>query len=260
MAITSWARILASVAVIVFAGALTASATGAFFSDTETSTANTFTAGSVDLSLGSTFSSALNGSGTFSLDPNNADRTLYTFTDLKPGDSGQGSFQLRVTSNESYLCARSTTGVMSENLINDAEADAGDLSPDVGELQNHLQFAIFNDANGNGVFDSGEPLNINQAGDGNGFTAADIAAAGWISAADTTFPNTWLTQTSLTPDTTYNAGFMYCFGNFGPTGTCTMSNGNDNEAQTDGLSGSIEFQAIQTRNNAGFQCSSLNVQ
>ena len=249
---------------IVFAGAVTVSATGAFFSDEESSTGNTFTAGSIDLSVGSTFSSDSNGEATFATTTDNDGRTLYAFTDVKPGDFGQGSFQLSVTENESYLCARSMTDEMPENGINDAEAEAADVTEEGGELQNYLQFAIFNDANGNGVFDSGEPLNINQdieanpLADGNGFTAAEIAAAEWIPVADTTFPNTWLIETSLTPNTTYNAGFMYCFGNFNSDGTCSMSGADENDAQTDGLSGSIEFQAIQTRNNDGFMCSSLN--
>ncbi len=51
MAITSWVRILASAAVIVFAGAVTASATGAFFSSTQTSPNNIFTAGTLNLNL-----------------------------------------------------------------------------------------------------------------------------------------------------------------------------------------------------------------
>ncbi|MBI4068282.1 hypothetical protein HY413_02650 [Candidatus Kaiserbacteria bacterium] len=249
-------------AMIVFAGAVAAGATGAFFSDTETSTGNTFTAGEIDLSIGSQFSSASNGNGLFTPAADNDGRTLYTFDDLKPGDSGQGSFQVSVTSNESYLCARSTVDGMPENTINEAETDALDTTdgPNEGELQNYLQFAIFNDANGNGAFDTGEPLNVNQdlPGDGNGFTAQEMAAAGWIPAADTTFPNTWLIQTSLTPDTTYNAGFMYCFGNFDSNGACLMPAGSQDNAQTDGLSGSIEFQAIQTRNNPDFQCTSLN--
>lgn len=46
-------RILASVAMLVFVGAAIASSTGAFFSDTETSTGNTFTAGALDLKVDS---------------------------------------------------------------------------------------------------------------------------------------------------------------------------------------------------------------
>lgn len=47
------ARILASLAMLVFVGAIVASSTGAFFSDSETSTGNTFTAGDIDLQIDS---------------------------------------------------------------------------------------------------------------------------------------------------------------------------------------------------------------
>lgn len=47
----SYKRILLSVSMIAFVGALVVGATGAFFSDTETSTGNTFTAGAIDLQV-----------------------------------------------------------------------------------------------------------------------------------------------------------------------------------------------------------------
>jgi predicted ribosomally synthesized peptide with SipW-like signal peptide len=46
-------RIITSLGMIVFAGALVVGGTGAFFSDTETSTANVFTAGAIDLKVDS---------------------------------------------------------------------------------------------------------------------------------------------------------------------------------------------------------------
>ena len=46
-------KILLSLAAIVFVGAAAAGATGAFFSDVETSTGNTFTAGALDLKVDS---------------------------------------------------------------------------------------------------------------------------------------------------------------------------------------------------------------
>ena len=47
-------RILLSLGMIVFVGGVVAGATGAFFSDTETSTGNTFAAGEIDLTVDST--------------------------------------------------------------------------------------------------------------------------------------------------------------------------------------------------------------
>lgn len=249
-------------AVLLAVLAVVGSATYAFFSDVETSNNNTFTAGSINLSIDSQFSSNGNANGSpISLAPSsdNDGRTLYTFTDLKPGDFGRGSFGLNVTSNESYVCAMTTIDSKPDNGIVDPEGDAGDVTDGTnsGELQNFLQFATFADSNGNGQYDGSEPLNVNQynGGDGNGFTAVEMSAAGWIPVADPSTPNTWLTIGSLDPGPVYHAGFMYCFGNFDTNGVCSISmNSNDNIAQTDGINGSLIFQAVQTRNNGDFLC------
>lgn len=254
--------ILRGGAIILVVLAAVGSATYSFFSDSETSNNNTFTAGSIDLSIGSLFSSNGNANGgpaSFALDSTNDGRALYSFTDLKPGDFGSGSFQLNVTSNESYACAMSTIDSKPDNGMVDPETDGGDVTDgaQAGELQNYLQFATFADTNGNGVRDGGEPLNVNQynGGDSNGFTAAEMAAAGWVPVADPSTPNTWLTIGSLASGPVYYAGFMYCFGNFDINGICTITNSsNDNVAQTDSINGSIAFQAIQTRNNGDFLC------
>ena len=143
-------------------------APNAFFSDTESSTNNSLTAGAIDLSLGGTFSSAnnnANGSSSYALDANNNGRALYSFTDLKPGDTGGGSFNLQVTSNEAYVCAKSTITSTPENIRTYPELNAGDTTSGTndGELQNFLKFATFNDANTNGVYDAAsEPVNVGQ--------------------------------------------------------------------------------------------------
>lgn len=49
--ILSTKRLFVSVAMLLFVGAIVATTTGAFFSDTETSTGNTFTAGAIDLKI-----------------------------------------------------------------------------------------------------------------------------------------------------------------------------------------------------------------
>ncbi len=256
-------KIVASSLVVLAVAVAVGNATYSFFSDSETSNNNTFTAGSIDLSISSQFSSNGNANTSpISLAPSsdNNGRALYTFTDLKPGDFGRGSFGLNVTSNESYACARTIIDATPDNGIVDPEGDAGDATDgtNAGELQNFLQFATFADLNGNGQYDGGEPLNVNQynGGDSNGFTVTEMEAAGWVPVADTSSPNTWLTIGSLAPGPVYHAGFMYCFGNFDTNGVCSMTmSSNDNIAQTDGISGSLEFQAVQTRNNEGFLCS-----
>lgn len=259
-----------SLGMIVFAGALVAGGTGAFFSDTETSTGNTFTAGSIDLSLGSDTSSANNVNGpavTNTLLSNNAGRSLFNFTDLKPGDLGTVVFNLMVTSNEAYACADTDLMTGEENTIVDPEADAldADFGPGEGELQNYIQFATFADLDLDGTYDAGvEPVNVNQyGGDSNGFTNTEIAGAGSVPVADPSTPNTWLTIGALTPNVEYGAGMLYCFGNFETIGTLDTTEvtgcdggtiGTYNDAQTDSATGAITFSAVQTRNNEGFKC------
>ena len=267
-------RVLLSLGLIAAVALIVSAGTNAFFSDTESSTNNSLTAGAIDLSLGGTFSSAnnnANGSSSYARDANNNGRALYSFTDLKPGDTGGGSFNLQVTSNEAYVCAKSTITSTPENIRTYPELNAGDTTfgTNDGELQNFLKFATFNDANTNGVYDAAsEPVNVGQyipLHDSKGITAAELSSAGWAPVADNSYPNTWIVAQTLPPATLRGAGMLYCFGNFTTTGsgpttqvTGCDGSGNQNVAQTDGVVGSIEFSAVQTRDNAGFTCASLN--
>jgi predicted ribosomally synthesized peptide with SipW-like signal peptide len=263
-------KIIKSGLIVLAVAAIAGYGTYSFFSDEETSNNNTFTAGAIDLSLGGQFSSEGNVNGVqavVALASDNAGRAMYNFTDLKPGDQGEGSFNLQVTSNEAYVCAKSTITATPEHEATEPEVAAGDSSSDTtGELQNYLQFATFADLNNDNTYDSGEPVNVGQyGGDGNGITAAEIAAAGWVPVADTTSPNTWLTIGTLPSGTPKNAGMLYCFGNFTTSGSGASTivtgcdgSGAQNIAQTDGVVGSIEFSAVQVRNNPNFTCVSLN--
>lgn len=267
-------KIIKSLSLVLAVAAIAGYGTYSYFSDTEASNGNTFTAGSIDLSLGGDFSSLNNVNGTPQItaaNPSKPGQALYNFTDLKPGDQGGGSFNLAVTSNEAYVCAKSTITGTPENVRNYPELNAGDLTTgsNEGELQNFLQLATFADYDGDGKYDVNEPVNVNQyGGDGDGFTMAEIAAAGWVPVADPTSPNTWLTIGSLQNAIPKSAGMLYCFGKFTTTGSADTTqvtgcngadvNGNQNVAQTDGIVGGIEFYAVQTRNNSTFRCSDMN--
>ena len=70
---------------IVFAGAMVVGGTGAFFSDTETSTNNIFTAGSIDLKIDHSLS-------TYNGNPNGGDFTIVSDTQTTfSGDDGAGN-------------------------------------------------------------------------------------------------------------------------------------------------------------------------
>ena len=119
---------------IVFVGALAVGATGAFFSDTETSTGNTFTAGALDLKVDS--EAHYNGKicipntqenpqvegdefvwgsgsavwpitgtpceGTWTETDLGAQHQFFNLTDVKPGDVGENTISLHVYDNDAW--------------------------------------------------------------------------------------------------------------------------------------------------------------
>lgn len=132
-------KILLSLSMIAVVALIAVGATGAFFSDTETSTGNTFAAGAIDLTVDSeqhynnAVCVATGNNGTSSaayswqLDPNGgglqdpqypeigsacdgtwaaADlgtQKFFNFSDIKPGDSGENTVSLHVANNDAWL-------------------------------------------------------------------------------------------------------------------------------------------------------------
>src|SRR3989344_1156896 len=172
MAITSIGRILAGLAMIVFVGAVVVGATGAFFSDPETSTGNTFAAGALDLTIDNTSygfdwndPTENNPTGEWGPNPNNSwnlsdltNQLFFSFDDLKPGDYGEDTISLHVQNNAWACMALDLTGTP-ENGVNEPEADFPDLTvrSEEGELQNYLSFLFWND-DGDNVLETGETV------------------------------------------------------------------------------------------------------
>src|SRR3990167_6257999 len=101
-------KILLSVGTLVVAVAIVAGGTIAFFNDTETSTGNVFTAGSIDLTVDS-FGAMYNGGDVSQQQSTWTARNLttqkfFTFEDVKPGDHGRRHISLHADSNEAYAC------------------------------------------------------------------------------------------------------------------------------------------------------------
>jgi predicted ribosomally synthesized peptide with SipW-like signal peptide len=131
--------IVTSVGMIVFVAAIVAGGTGAFFSDTETSTGNVFTAGAIDLTVDSTqhYNNAvcvlntqteeIPGDYYWQLEPgevldnpqypvigtacdgtwlatNLGAHKFFNFLDVKPGDTGENTISLHVDNNDAYAC------------------------------------------------------------------------------------------------------------------------------------------------------------
>lgn len=139
-------RILRSLLIIVAVGAIATNATGAYFSDTETSTGNTFAAGTLDLNV----------------DGGNTNVVKFNLANLRPGNQPSGSYTLaNVGSINGFLDLESISVTTSENGILDMEADAGDVTTDEGELDDVLNIRLFVDRDGDGWIGGGDTVFYN---------------------------------------------------------------------------------------------------
>lgn len=276
-------RIITSAALILSAaGIFAVGSTGAFFSDTETSSGNTFTAGAIDLKIDNTsyYNGKLNPGTTWSLDElNNGETTLhkfFDFSDLKPGDIGEDTISVHVNTNDAYLCANVKLTSNDDNGINEAESsDDSTDGPGQGELAQAINFLWWAD-DGDNVLETGESI-ISQGPIGN---IGPVGSTAFVSLADSA-GNIWTGAPGpLSGNTTKYIGKGWCFGaitvspivqdNQGPVGTPGQegSNGPDfrgagfscnganlnNSTQTDSLTADVSFEAVQSRNNPGFLC------
>jgi predicted ribosomally synthesized peptide with SipW-like signal peptide len=164
-------KILISLMTIALVGALIGGGVYAYFSDTETSTANTFTAGTLNLDLTDT-----------SDDGTESETETWVFSAIAPGASGGGA---RLTINNAgsmngYLDLSSVGVTNAENYDADTdEAEAtvdGDTSDETGggELGANLLVQIWLDADNDGAVDVDGSSNLLEESI---YPAADIGAA-----------------------------------------------------------------------------------
>lgn len=268
-------RILLSAGVLSIMGlGLYIGATGAFFSDTETSTGNTFTAGDIDLQIGNTSYVTSSTTGALVASPSTSwsirDLTVerfFNFIDVKPGDIGEDTIAIQVGSNSAWMCAAAQITEDLDNDITDPEDDEGgpaasDGTPD-GDLDSELEFVFWVD-DGDNVYETSESIFLEGPLSG-------IDDTGQIRLADSS--GSILGGTSPIPGgTTFNIGKAWCFGNLTPNGTAQDGVGTSNPitrgttgftcdgsdasniAQTDSVKGDLQFFAVQSRNNPTFTC------
>jgi len=263
------------------------SGTGAFFSDSETSTGNTFSAGNIDLKIDN--SSYYNGVATSTTSWTLTDLTVekfFNFFDLKPGDYGEDTVSLHIETNDSYLCANVTLTSNNDNGVNEPEGEDGDVTPGVGEgeLAQNVNFMWWAD-DGDNVLEQGEnvisqgpigSLTLNQPYP---FTLADSDQNIWTGVGGPVSGN----------ETLY-IGKAWCFGEIsssplsqsslgGRATTTPAQDGNGNQTagepadggylcngsqlnnltQTDSLTADVSFTAVQSRNNSGYQCAGQEI-
>src|SRR3972149_3922662 len=101
--------------------------TSSFFSDTETSTGNTFQAGAIDLKIDNT--SYYNGQPstltTWTLD-DLTNQLFFNFTDVKPGDWGEDTISLHVDTNDAWACMDMNLTSDDDNTCTESELSDGD--------------------------------------------------------------------------------------------------------------------------------------
>lgn len=173
----SYMKLIMSVGMVVFVAALVVGGTGAFFSDTETSTGNTFTAGAIDLTVdseahyngsiclpntntddpddytwqgGNEYPVGLPCTGTWAATDLGAE-TFFSYADVKPGDEGENTISLHVNNNPAWACIDVVLTKNDDVSSTEPELDElGEVAEDAGnafdgELAQNMKFAAWLD-------------------------------------------------------------------------------------------------------------------
>ena len=259
-------RILIASSMVAIAIAITIGATGAFFSDDETSRDNIFSAGAIDLQIDN--ESYYNGEFQENLSWELRDLTIekfFDFPDLKPGDEGEDTISIHVGSNDAWVCMDVDLTATDENEITEPESEDGDVTEDEGELQNFINFVWWPDDGDNVLEDDEAELAVftGTLGEMDGLSIPLADASGNAVFGDEPLPG----------DSVNYIAKAWCYGELqlapltqdigdngrspsDPEGAGVLCDGEDvdNTSQTDSVVGDIVFTAIQSRNNLEFIC------
>lgn len=220
-------KIILSLGVIAIVAVGAIGATRSFFSDTETSTGNTFTAGAIDLKIDShaTYNNQEVAGSTWAVEKDlvTGDK-FFNFSDIKPGDVGENTISLHVINNDAYVCATVSNLTDNENGINEPESSV-DTTPSTGELSSTMLWKVWKD-DGDNIWETGETV-----------LAEGHPTNGTLALYDST------TGAPLSASGTGYLGVSW-----------TLPSASGNETQTDSMTGDISFQVVQSRNNTGFVC------
>jgi predicted ribosomally synthesized peptide with SipW-like signal peptide len=257
-------KILLSLSMITVVAVVVIGATGAFFSDTETSTGNTFTAGAIDLKVGSqaTYNGVPANYGNWQ--PTDLlNQLFFDLTDVKPGDNGENTISLNVNSNPAWSCA--TIAVTADDDVSCTEPELTDdpsCSTETGQfngdMASNLSFVWWPD-NGDNIMQPGFEYDHKFFLSGSKLKdLLDTNHQLHLTLADSLQNFFGMTAGSpLEGNTTYSVGTAWCMGNMSiaDTGVITCDGAPvNNGSQTDSLKADITFSAVQQRNNTAFRC------
>lgn len=168
---------------------------------------------------------------------------FWNFTDVKPGDWGKDTISLHVYNNDAFVCLMPSKIEDDENGVVDPEKEAGDTLADGinnGELSGALQFFMWNDANANNTYDTGEDVLV-PAGTPMNSLPNQVALALSSPAPATLLGVQWCAGTQ-----TRDGDVVGCDGD-----------GMSNKTQTDKAIADFVAYAVQQRNNSEFSCKDL---
>lgn len=253
-------KIITGLSMIALSAAIAVGSTVAFFSDTETSKGNTFTAGGIDLtvdSLGGTRNGELVSNSNWFAKDLIAEK-FFDFSDVKPGDTFGRNLSLHVENNPAWVCLLPLNKHDDENTLTNPEIKAEDNTAGTvvgglggGELGHNIHVLAWRDTNPNGRHDQNEPFLVD--------SFFDIFTD--ISLHDSTTGNGPLDPTVATEmiqmDLCAGKHVIAPGTGFGGAVSCD-GKGMGNQSQTDSLSADLQLYVVQSRNNPDFKCSDLN--
>jgi predicted ribosomally synthesized peptide with SipW-like signal peptide len=192
--------------------ALVGIGTWAYFSDTETSTGNTLSAGTLDLKVATS-------AGAYG----DAAVTTFSVSNIKPGDSGNGS--TRLANNGSI------NGNLSVNTsaVTNTAGTTGEFAGGSGELGAAAEMAVYIDVNQNGAFDAGD---IGLKSDGTTYLPTTLEYA----AINSYTSKTWNNIETMTPTTEDNLRVEWRL----------TDSGDQNSLQGDSVSINFTFTLMQS--------------
>jgi len=242
-------KILISLSIIGIVSAIVIGATVAYFGDTETSTGNTLTAGSIDLKIDYRCEDGDCEVGFKDLGPGD---DYFSECDVKPGDSGEVTISWHVSDNKSWGRLRidniidyeyDCTEPETEYPDPTCEYDPYDPGEGLGELSQYITFTAWMDEGsvegwqceyeqGGCTADPEEGNNIFDEGTYDEYFAQDISVD--------EFKNGIVLPDELDPDNVYFVGLEW-----------KLPGDTPNVVQTDSMIASIIAEAVQSRNNPG---------